>query len=172
MSPADQHLEVDGRLIKVTNLDKVLYPETGTTKGDVIAYYQVVAPYFVPHAAHRPATRKRWPNGVGTPEQPQTPFFHKNLDPKSTPDWVRTFTIEHSEGDNVYPLIDDAATLVWLAQLAALETHTSPLPEGSTSACGSTPATRKGAEALGRTVRVWDGVWLTLGWSHGTRPGP
>ena len=123
MSPADQHLEVDGRLIKVTNLDKVLYPETGTTKGDVIAYYQVVAPYFVPHAAHRPATRKRWPNGVGTPEQPQTPFFHKNLDPKSTPDWVRTFTIEHSEGDNVYPLIDDAATLVWLAQLAALELH-------------------------------------------------
>ena len=123
MSPADQHLEVDGRLIKVTNLDKVLYPETGTTKGDVIAYYQAVAPYFVPHAAHRPATRKRWPNGVGTPEQPQTPFFHKNLDPKSTPDWVRTFTIEHSEGDNVYPLIDDAATLVWLAQLAALELH-------------------------------------------------
>ncbi|GAA0331379.1 ATP-dependent DNA ligase [Micropruina glycogenica] len=123
MSPADQHLDVDGRLIKVTNLDKVLYPETGTTKGDVIAYYQAVAPYFVPHAAHRPATRKRWPNGVGTPEQPQTPFFHKNLDPKSTPDWVRTFTIEHSEGDNVYPLIDDAATLVWLAQLAALELH-------------------------------------------------
>ncbi len=123
MSPADQHLEVDGRLIKVTNLDKVLYPETGTTKGDVIAYYQAVAPYFVPHAAHRPVTRKRWPNGVGTPEQPQTPFFHKNLDPKSTPDWVRTFTIEHSEGDNVYPLIDDAATLVWLAQLAALELH-------------------------------------------------
>lgn len=123
MSPADQHLEVDGRLIKVTNLDKVLYPETGTTKGDVIAYYQAVAPYFVPYAAHRPATRKRWPNGVGTPEQPQTPFFHKNLDPKSTPDWVRTFTIEHSEGDNVYPLIDDAATLVWLAQLAALELH-------------------------------------------------
>ena len=107
---ADVTADVAGRTLRLTNLDKVLYPETGTTKGDVIAYYQVVAPYFVPHAAHRPATRKRWPNGVGTPEQPQTPFFHKNLDPKSTPDWVRTFTIEHSEGDNVYPLIDDAAT--------------------------------------------------------------
>ncbi|MBK8447275.1 MAG: ATP-dependent DNA ligase [Micropruina sp.] len=123
MSPSEQRLEVDGRLIKVTNLDKVLYPETGTTKGDVIAYYQAVAPAFVPHAAGRPATRKRWPNGVGTPEHPQTAFFHKNLDRKSTPEWVRTFTIEHSEGDNVYPLIDDAATLVWLAQLAALELH-------------------------------------------------
>jgi bifunctional non-homologous end joining protein LigD len=123
MSPSDQHLEVDGRLIKVTNLDKVLYPETGTTKGDVIAYYQAVAPHFVPHAAHRPATRKRWPNGVGTPEHPQTPFFHKNLEPRSKPDWVHTFTIAHSEGDNTYPLIDDAATLVWLAQLAALELH-------------------------------------------------
>ena len=109
MSPSDQHLEVDGRLIKVTNLDKVLYPETGTTKGDVIAYYQAVAPHFVPHAAHRPATRKRWPNGVGTPEHPQTPFFHKNLEPRSKPDWVHTFTITHSEGDNTYPLIDDGA---------------------------------------------------------------
>lgn len=112
-----------GRLVKVTNLDKVLYPETGTTKGEVIAYYQAVAPWFVPHAAGRPATRKRWPNGVGTDEHPQRPFFHKNLEPKSTPDWVRTFTIAHSEGDNTYPLIDDAATLVWLAQLAALELH-------------------------------------------------
>lgn len=123
MSPSEQHLEIEGRRVKVTNLDKVLYPATGTTKGDVIAYYQAIAPVFLPHARGRPATRKRWPNGVGTREHPQTPFFHKNLDPKSTPGWVRTFTIEHSEGDNTYPLIDDAATLVWLAQLAALELH-------------------------------------------------
>ena len=123
MSQPVQHIEVDGRLVKVTNLDKVLYPETGTTKGEVIAYYQAVAPVFVPHARRRPATRKRWPNGVGTPEHPQRPFFHKNQDAKSTPDWVHTFTIAHSEGDNTYPLIDDAATLVWLAQLAALELH-------------------------------------------------
>ncbi len=123
MSQPAQHIEVGGRLVKVTNLDKVLYPETGTVKGEVIAYYQAVAPVFVPHARRRPATRKRWPNGVGTPEHPQRPFFHKNQDAKSTPDWVHTFTIAHSEGDNTYPLIDDAATLVWLAQLAALELH-------------------------------------------------
>ena len=123
MSQPAQHIEVDGRLVKVTNLDKVLYPATGTTKGDVIAYYQAIAPVFVPHAMARPATRKRWPNGVGTPGHPQIVFFHKNLEPKSTPPWAHTFTIAHSEGDNTYPLIDDAATLVWLAQLAALELH-------------------------------------------------
>lgn len=123
MAQPVQQVEVEGRLVKVTNLDKVLYPETGTTKGEVIAYYQAVARMFLPHARRRPATRKRWPNGVGTPQHPQKPFFHKNLDAKSTPDWVHTFVIEHSEGDNLYPLIDDAATLVWLAQLAALELH-------------------------------------------------
>ncbi|MFT4296404.1 MAG: ATP-dependent DNA ligase [Micropruina sp.] len=123
MAQPAQHIEVDGRLVKVTNLDKVLYPETGTTKGEVIGYYQAVAPVFLPHARRRPATRKRWPNGVGTPRHPLTPFFHKNLEPKSTPEWVRTYTIAHNEGDNTYPLIDDAATLVWLAQLAALELH-------------------------------------------------
>lgn len=116
-------LVVDGRSIKITNPDKVMYPATGTTKGEVIAYYQAVAPWFVLHAAGRPATRKRWPNGVGTPEHPQRPFFHKNLELKSTPDWVATHAMKHSDGSNVYPLINDAATLVWLAQLAALEIH-------------------------------------------------
>ena len=123
MAQPVQQVEVEGRLIKVTNLDKVLYPETGTTKGEVIAYYQAVAPVLLPHARWRPATRKRWPNGVGTSQHPQKPFFHKNLDAQSTPNWVHTFVIEHHEGDNLYPLIDDAATLVWLAQLAALELH-------------------------------------------------
>lgn len=116
-------LEVDGRSIAVTNLDKVLYPATGTTKGEVIGYYQAVAPWFVPHAAGRPATRKRWPDGVGTPQRPGAPFFHKNLDARSTPAWVRTVTLQHSDGPTTYPLIDDAATLVWLAQLASLELH-------------------------------------------------
>lgn len=124
MQASSQIVVVDDHPIKLTNLDKVLYPATGTTKGEVIGYYQAVAPWFISHAAGRPATRKRWPNGVGTAEQPQTPFFHKNLDPKSTPEWVRTFTIDHKDGANSYPLIDEAATLVWLAQLASLELHT------------------------------------------------
>lgn len=123
MAGNGSQLVVDGRSIKITNPDKVMYPATGTTKGEVIAYYQAVAPWFVLHAAGRPATRKRWPNGVGTPEHPQRPFFHKNLELKSTPDWVATHTIKHSDGSNVYPLINDVATLVWLAQLAALEIH-------------------------------------------------
>lgn len=112
---------VADRAIKVTNLDKVLYPATGTTKGEVIAYYQHVAPWFVPLAAGRPATRKRWPNGVG--EGDSGAFFEKNLQAKSTPDWVRTVQLIHEDGPKTYPLIDDAATLVWLAQLAALELH-------------------------------------------------
>lgn len=123
MAGNGSQLVVDGHSIKITNPDKVMYPATGTTKGEVIAYYQAVAPWFVQHAERRPATRKRWPNGVGTAQHPQRPFFHKNLDAKSTPDWVATHTIKHSDGPNVYPLINDAATLVWLAQLAALEIH-------------------------------------------------
>ncbi|MGJ3508887.1 ATP-dependent DNA ligase [Enemella sp. A6] len=116
-------VRIGDRTIKVTNLDKVMYPETGTTKGDVIAYYAAVAEWFVPHAAGRPATRKRWVDGVGTAEKPGDAFFNKNLDPKSTPDWVRTHTIKHASDDNTYPLIDEPATLVWLAQLASLEIH-------------------------------------------------
>lgn len=114
---------MDGRRLRVTNLDKVIYPATGTTKGEVIAYYRQVAPWFVPHARRRPATRKRWPNGVGTEDHPEGSFFEKNLQARSTPDWVATANIEHSSGPNTYPLIDDAATLTWLGQLAALELH-------------------------------------------------
>ena len=121
-SPTTQVL-VDGRAIKVTNLDKVMYPATGTTKGEVIGYYQAVAPWFLPHAHGRPATRKRWVHGVGTAAEPGPSFFNKNVDARSTPEWVRTLTIEHRTESNTYPLIDDAATLVWLAQLAALELH-------------------------------------------------
>lgn len=117
MAAKASQLEVDGRLLRVTNLDKVMYPETGTTKGDVIAYYQAVAPWFVPHAAGRPATRKRWVNGVGGHA-----FFSKNAD-SGTPEWVRTVAIEHSKDTSRYPIVDDAATLVFLAQLAALEIH-------------------------------------------------
>ncbi|RMB60330.1 ATP-dependent DNA ligase [Tessaracoccus antarcticus] len=116
-------MEVDGHRVKVTNLDKVLYPSTRTTKGEVIAYYHHVAPWMLPYVTGRPATRKRWPNGVGDGPEPSGAFFHKGLDPRSTPDWVHTAVLEHDDGPKTYPLIDDAATLVWLAQLASLEMH-------------------------------------------------
>ena len=118
-----QTVSVDGRLLKISNLDKVLYPATGTTKGDVIAYYTEIAPLMVPHLNGRPVTRKRWVHGVGTDAEPGPVFFQKNLDPRSTPDWVQRFPIEHHSRTNDYPVVNDLATLAWLAQLASLEIH-------------------------------------------------
>lgn len=117
------HVEVDGRRVKVTNPTKVMYPQTGTTKAEVIAYYRQVAPWMLPLVRDRPATRKRWPDGVGTADQPGSFFFQKGLVAGSTPSWVATGTLQHSDGPKTYPVINDAATLVWLGQLAALELH-------------------------------------------------
>ena len=119
MSPASRKtvVLVGDRRLALTNTDKVLYPETGTTKGRVIEYYERVAPWMIPHVKDRPVTRKRWANGVDGKV-----FFEKNL-PDSAPDWVRHHTIHHSEHDNEYPIVDDLPTLVWMAQQAALELH-------------------------------------------------
>ncbi|MBL3687627.1 ATP-dependent DNA ligase [Leucobacter zeae] len=121
MAKLEQTVEVGGRRIRVSNLDKVLYPSTGTTKGDVIGYYGAVSETMLPHCRERPATRKRWPNGVGEDGTGDF-FFQKDLG-DSAPDWVRTGRIQHRDHVNDYPLVDDEATLVWLAQLAALEIH-------------------------------------------------
>ena len=115
-------VSLDGHRLSLTNLDKVMYPQTGMTKGDVIAYYAEVAPHLIAHAAWRPATRKRWVDGVGTADSPGKAFFQKNLEAKA-PSWVKRFGIEHSQGMVDYPIVNDIATLVWLAQLAALEIH-------------------------------------------------
>ena len=115
-------VSVDGRRIRLTNLDKVLYPETGTTKADVLDYYARVAEVLIRHAANRPLTRKRWVHGVGTADKPGQMFFQKNLD-DSTPEWVARRSIEHSDHANDYPLVNDKATLTWLGQIAALELH-------------------------------------------------
>lgn len=112
-----ENLEVDGRRISITNLSKVLYPATGTRKYDVIDYYSRIADVMLPHLRHRIVTRKRWPNGVES-----TPFFEKDM-PDSAPDWVRRYGIQHSERVIEYALAEDRATLVWLAQMAALEIH-------------------------------------------------
>jgi bifunctional non-homologous end joining protein LigD len=117
-----QLVEVDGRRLRLTNLDKVMYPETGMTKGEVISYYAEVAPVMVPLVAGRPVTRKRWVQGVGTADAPGQVFFEKNL-AEHAPDWVRRGVIEHSDGPKTYPMVDNRATLVWLAQQASLEVH-------------------------------------------------
>ncbi len=115
-------VEVDGQQVRLTNLDKVLYPETGTTKGEVLLYYTEIADRILPQLADRPATRKRWPNGVGTERDPEIVFFTKNLD-SGTPDWITRQGITHSDGVNLYPLIDSLASLTQMAQYAALELH-------------------------------------------------
>ncbi|WP_448222153.1 non-homologous end-joining DNA ligase [Gordonia iterans] len=114
---ARNELEVDGRTISLTHLDRVLYPDTGTRKYDVIAYYVGIADAILPHLAARPVTRKRWPLGTGT-----EPFFEKTM-PAGAPDWIPRFTIAHATEDKVYPVASSAAVLVWMAQMAALELH-------------------------------------------------
>ncbi|MFD2341555.1 ATP-dependent DNA ligase [Clavibacter tessellarius] len=122
MAGAKQQVEVEGRRITLSNLDKVLYPATGTTKGDVIAYYAAIAPHMLPHLRDRPVTRKRWVDGVGTDEHPGKMFFQKDLD-AHTPEWVLRRAIQHRDHANDYPLANDVATLTWLGQVAALELH-------------------------------------------------
>jgi bifunctional non-homologous end joining protein LigD len=116
-------VDVDGRTLRLSNLDKVLYPEVGLAKGEVISYYTAVAPFLLPHLSGRPLTVKRYPNGVDGPF-----FFEKNA-ARGTPDWVRTVrlpapgsTMNRDEID--YVVVEELATLVWLANLAALELHT------------------------------------------------
>jgi len=119
------HVDVEGRTLRLTNLEKVLYPSTGTTKGEVLDYYARVAPVLLPHLAGRPVTRIRWPHGVG-----DMSFFEKNA-PAGTPSWVRTAEVPTTgsrgpsrHGDTlVFPIIDELATLVWAANLSAIELH-------------------------------------------------
>ncbi len=99
-----------------------MYPETGTTKADVIHYYVEIAPFMLPHVVGRPATRKRWVDGVGTQAHPGQVFFEKNL-PDSAPSWIRRTTIQHKTSRNSYIVIEDVGALAWLGQMAALEIH-------------------------------------------------
>jgi bifunctional non-homologous end joining protein LigD len=117
-----QRVTVAGRVLSLTNLDKVLYSATGTTKAEVLAYYAAVSEPLLAWVRDRPLTRKRWPDGVGTAEQPGMVFFEKQL-PRGAPDWVATRPIEHHERTTDYPLCNDLATLTWLSQLAVLELH-------------------------------------------------
>ena len=117
----DSTVEIQSRHLKLSNLEKVLYPATGFNKKDVIDYYVRIAPAIIPHLAGRPLTRKRYPDGVEG-----EPFFEKNA-PMHRPDWVKTAPIWSGRNRRTihYVLADDLPTLVWLANLAALELHPS-----------------------------------------------
>ena len=122
MAGDEQLVRIGGRRLRITNLEKVLYPETGTTKGEVIDYYSRIAEALIPHVVGRPVTRKRWPDGVGTADDPGMVFFAKDLE-RGAPSWVRRMPIPHSTGTKEYPLVADVPTLVYLAQVASLELH-------------------------------------------------
>ena len=121
---SELQVDVDGRTLTISNLDKVLYPRTGTTKGEVLNYYAQVSPALLPHLKDRAVTRIRWPHGVE-----KGSFFEKNA-PGGTPSWVRTHEVSTTgsrsgKGDGTirFPICDDLATLTWLANLASLELH-------------------------------------------------
>jgi bifunctional non-homologous end joining protein LigD len=121
--PSSRQVEVDGRELTLTNLDKVLYPKAGFTKGEVVDYYAKVAPAIVPHLAGRALTLRRFPEGVDALD---AAFFEKRC-PKHRPDWVKTATVLAGPraGDIDFCVCEDLPTLVWMAQLAALELHPS-----------------------------------------------
>lgn len=106
-------VEVEGRRLGLSSLDKVMYPGAGTTKAQVIDYYARIAPVLLPQLHDRPVTRVRYPHGVGDPLR----FFEKNL-PSGVPDWIR-----RAGRDPVFPFIDDLAALTYFANLNSLELH-------------------------------------------------
>jgi bifunctional non-homologous end joining protein LigD len=119
--PEEAELIVEGKKLSVSNLDKVLYPKAGFTKGQVIDYYIRIAPALLPHLEDRPLTMKRYPNGV------EGEFFYEKNCPTHRPVWVKTVKV-WSEGNNRmmnYCLANNLPTLVWAANLADLELHTS-----------------------------------------------
>jgi bifunctional non-homologous end joining protein LigD len=121
-APDKTTVQVGDRRLAVTNLGKILYPQTGFTKGEVLDYYARVAPVLLPHLQGRPLTRKRYPSGVDGPS-----FFEKNA-PRGTPEWVRTVTLpvpgSTKNRETIdFVIVDELATLVWTANLASLELH-------------------------------------------------
>jgi bifunctional non-homologous end joining protein LigD len=118
-------VEVEGRVLTLVNLAKVMYPRTGTTKGEVLNYYARVAPLILPALADRAVTRIRWPHGTADKS-----FFEKNA-PAGAPSWLRTVTVPTSgartasreEGELRFPVVDGLASLTYLVNLASLELH-------------------------------------------------
>jgi bifunctional non-homologous end joining protein LigD len=148
----------DGRRLKISNWDKVLFPEPGFTKGDLIAYYARVAPAVLPHLRDRPLTLKRYPNGV------DAEYFYEKNSPSHRPDWVATARI----GSIDYTLVQDRPTLIWLANLADVELHTSlalaQAPERPTMLVFDLdPGAPAGILECGQVALVLRGLFAALG---------
>src|SRR5438045_1514872 len=119
MAPKRVEVEIDGRTLSLSNLDKLMYPRAGFTKGQVIDYYSRIAPALLPHLRDRALTLKRYPDGV------EGPHFYEKQCPSHRPEWVRTAPITTKGRKIDFCVIDDLPTLVWAANLADLELHTS-----------------------------------------------
>ena len=113
-------LQVAGKSVPVSNLEKIYYPKAGFTKGEVIAFYIKIAPYLLPHLHGRPLTMKRYPNGV------DAPFFYEKQCPRPRPAFVKTAKVarHHEPGEIEYALVNNLPTLVWAANMGDLELHT------------------------------------------------
>jgi bifunctional non-homologous end joining protein LigD len=121
-APKRLEVEVDGRVLSLSNLDKVMYPRTGFTKGQVVDYYTRIAPALLPHLRGRALTLKRYPDGV------EGEFFYEKQCPAHRPEWVKTSHVpsrRSARGGIDYCIVEDLPTLVWLAQIGDLELHTS-----------------------------------------------
>ena len=115
----ESELELNDTRIRVTNLNKVFYPKTGFTKGDVIDYYVRISPFLLPHLKDRPLSLKRYPEGVAGP------FFYEKQCPSYHPEWVKTARVPKLDGGEVnYCVINNVQSLAWAANLADLELHT------------------------------------------------
>lgn len=112
-------LEIEGRQVDVTNLDKVFYPKTGFTKGNIIDYYVKISPVLLPHLQNRAISLKRYPDGV------EGFFFYEKNAPKHRPAWIKTTRVPKDDGGEInYCVMNDLPALVWAANLADLELHT------------------------------------------------
>jgi bifunctional non-homologous end joining protein LigD len=112
-------VEVDGRRLSLTNLDKIFYAKAGFSKADLIHYYVQIAPYLLPHLHDRAITMKRYPDGV------DGEYFYEKEAPSHRPDWVQTTKVAKGSGASInYCMINDLPSLVWIANLADLELHT------------------------------------------------
>ena len=122
MSPEKAvEVEVDGRSLRLTNLDKVFWPQVGFTKGQMIDYYTRMAPHLLPHLEGRPLTLKRYPNGIDGEM-----FYEKNC-PRHRPEWMQTAKVWSRGNDRwmYFCVVDDLPSLVWVSQLGTVEWHTS-----------------------------------------------
>ena len=160
-----QRVRVGARELSVTNLDKVLFPQTGFTKGQLIDYYARIAPAMLPHLSGRPLTMKRFPDGV------EGKFFFEKHAPSHTPRWVKTFSIpSERQGEITYAVVQDLPTLVWAANLGTIEFHV-PLWRVEPAAGSSRPTPTRwcSTSTPGRARRSSSAVrWPSSSW----RPWP